>query len=310
LDYHLSGIIAALRRGGYYDRVMSAGPELDRVKEYLRLWTGERAPVPNPAQRPHYPLFPGLRHRPFHDASRFPAAAILEREFATIRAEALALDEAAHLDYTSAVTSHRSWRRPWTLLRPKAKPRSWTLYLFHHMGVEVESLEHRCPRTLAIINSLPRVCTAYAWCDTAFSAMTAGTHLRPHCSTDNLRVRLHLGIVVPEGCQMRVANETRTWEEGKCLAFEDSFEHEVWNRSARRRVILIVDVWHPDLTEVEIRALTAAFGKSDVRGLFLHERIGMTSSPDGYVRHIRSALAEQDDSAPIREFWPPLESQA
>jgi len=291
VDYHLPEVIAALRRGGYYDRIMSAGPGLDRVKAYLRAWTGERPQDRDAVQRPHYPLFPGLRHEPFHDPRDFPATAILEREFPAIRAEALALDEAAQLDYTSAA-------------KMQTGAGSWTLYLFHHMGVEVESVARRCPKTLAVINSLPRVCTEYAWSDTVFSAMKGGTHLHPHCSTDNLRVRLHLGIVVPEGCLMRVAGETRTWEEGKVLAFEDSFEHEVWNRSTHRRVVLIVDLWHPDLTDVEIRALTALFGKSEVRSLFLEERIGLTPSPESYLRHIRSALATQDGSPAVREFWP------
>jgi len=30
--------------------------------------------------------------------------------------------------------------------------------------------------------------------------------------------------------------------------FDDSFEHEVWNNSTESRVILLVDVWHPELT--------------------------------------------------------------
>jgi hypothetical protein len=55
---------------------------------------------------------------------------------------------------------------------------------------------------------------------------------------------------------------------GKGLLFEDSFEHEVWNRGTQRRAILIVDFWHPDLTDVEIDALTAGFRKSDVRRIF------------------------------------------
>jgi aspartyl/asparaginyl beta-hydroxylase (cupin superfamily) len=291
VDYHLPEIVEALRRGGYYDRVMARGAELDRVKEYLRRWTGERPSPADPVQHPHYPLFPGLRHQPFHDPRAFPAATILEREFATIRGEALALDDDAHVDYTRAAGM-------------KTGAGSWTLYLFHHMGVEVESVAHRCPATLAVIESLPRACTGYAWGDALFSAMKGGTHLHPHCSTDNLRVRLHLGIEVPEGCLMRVAGETRSWEEGKVLAFEDSFEHEVWNRSGRRRVVLIVDLWHPDLTDIEIRALTAAFGKSEVRSLFVDERIGLTPSPGAHLRRIRAVMAQQDESPLVREFWP------
>ena len=38
------------------------------------------------------------------------------------------------------------------------------------------------------------------------------------------------------------------WEEGKVIAFDDSFEHEVWHNGTELRLILIVDLPHPDLT--------------------------------------------------------------
>lgn len=43
----------------------------------------------------------------------------------------------------------------------------------------------------------------------------------------------------------------RSWKEGKVLIFDDSFEHEVWHNGTNVRLVLIVDVWHPDLTEEE-----------------------------------------------------------
>jgi len=46
-----------------------------------------------------------------------------------------------------------------------------------------------------------------------------------------------------------VGNRTRGWAEGRTLAFDDSFEHEVWHRGSQPRIALIVDVWHPDMTE-------------------------------------------------------------
>lgn len=82
-----------------------------------------------------------------------------------------------------------------------------------------------------------------------------GTHIEPHCAPNNLRIRCHLGLIIPEGCEIRVGNEVRTWQEGKCLVLDDSFEHEVWNRSGQTRVILLIDFWHPDLTDVEINAV-------------------------------------------------------
>ena len=49
------------------------------------------------------------------------------------------------------------------------------------------------------------------------------------------------------GRSIRVGDEVRTWVEGRCLLFDDSFEHEVWNDADEERLVLIVDVWHPDL---------------------------------------------------------------
>lgn len=47
----------------------------------------------------------------------------------------------------------------------------------------------------------------------------------------------------------------RSWENGKFLLFDDSFEHEVWHNGTDVRVVLIIDVWHPELTEEERKSL-------------------------------------------------------
>ena len=66
---------------------------------------------------------------------------------------------------------------------------------------------------------------------------------------------LHLGIVVPRGCGLRVCGEERSWEEGKCFAFDNSFAHEAWNRGDSRRIIFAVYLAHPSTTAVEREAL-------------------------------------------------------
>ena len=48
-----------------------------------------------------------------------------------------------------------------------------------------------------------------------------------------------------------MGNETRYWEEGKCIIFDDSYEHEAWNKSDETRVVLIIDAWNPHVTEAE-----------------------------------------------------------
>lgn len=97
-----------------------------------------------------------------------------------------------------------------------------------------------------------------------FSSTKPGTHIRPHTGSSNLRIRLHLGLIVPDeglppadgGSYIRVGNQTKGWAAGKCFAFDDAYEHEVVvpTSASTERVILIADIWHPGLTPKE-RAL-------------------------------------------------------
>lgn len=302
---HIGQVVEQMRLGGYFDRIMAGGPDLARVQAFLRACAGEApgAAPAGPLQHPNYPCFPGLRHRPWHEPQAYEAVGLLEAAYPTIRAEALQLDAAATLDYSAAVRSPRSWRRPWTYRHPQPGPGTWTVYLFNHMGVDVEGIRNACPQTAAILRSLPRHCAVYPWGDMLFSAMAARSRLQPHCSIDNLRVRIHLGISVPERCAIRVGHEARTWREGRCLAFEDSFEHEVWNQSATRRIVLIADLWHPDLSDIEIEALTAGFCKSDVRRIFMRERLGITDAPQAYLPFLEAALQRQDQAPLFGRYW-------
>ncbi|XP_050314823.1 aspartyl/asparaginyl beta-hydroxylase isoform X2 [Anthonomus grandis grandis] len=92
---------------------------------------------------------------------------------------------------------------------------------------------------------------------TKFSVIHPGTHVWPHCGPTNCRLRVHLGLKVSPGTFIRVGDETRSWEEGEIIIFDDSFEHEVWHNGSEFRLVLIVDVWHPDLTPAEKKALTS-----------------------------------------------------
>ena len=84
--------------------------------------------------------------------------------------------------------------------------------------------------------------------DVKLSRMSPGTEVKPHCGPTNARLRAHLGLYVPEGdCCLRCGDEARRWVEGEVLLFDDSFEHEVWNETAEPRLVLIVDLWHPQL---------------------------------------------------------------
>jgi aspartyl/asparaginyl beta-hydroxylase (cupin superfamily) len=90
-----------------------------------------------------------------------------------------------------------------------------------------------------------------------FSLLRPGARIPPHTGVVNARLICHLPLIVPEGCGLRVGNEVREWVEGKAFVFDDTMEHEAWNQSSQLRVVLLFDVWRPELSDDE-RKLVAA----------------------------------------------------
>ncbi|CAH1153790.1 unnamed protein product [Phaedon cochleariae] len=114
----------------------------------------------------------------------------------------------------------------------------------------------KCPITCAIVDRIPEARSCRRG-QTKFSVMHPGTHVWPHCGPTNCRLRAHLGLRVPPGTFIRVADRTRSWKEGALIVFDDSFEHEVWHNGTGIRLVLIVDIWHPELTPYEKKSLSA-----------------------------------------------------
>lgn len=94
---------------------------------------------------------------------------------------------------------------------------------------------------------------------TKFSVMLPGTKVWPHVGPTNTRLRMHLGLIVPaprEKMWLKVAGIKQHWLEGKVFIFDDSFEHEVEHNGDSFRMILIIDIWHPELDANTIKKLT------------------------------------------------------
>lgn len=55
------------------------------------------------------------------------------------------------------------------------------------------------------------------------------------------------GKVNPNKDGLALPKPALRWTEGKCIVFDDSYEHEVWNDSDQDRVVLLINFWHPAL---------------------------------------------------------------
>uniref|UniRef100_A0A671K7U0 Aspartyl/asparaginyl beta-hydroxylase-like n=1 Tax=Sinocyclocheilus anshuiensis TaxID=1608454 RepID=A0A671K7U0_9TELE len=189
---------------------------------------------------------PGLRAQPWWTAEETGYTVLvkmLERNWLTIRDEALSV-----LDGTSGQFSPEDEN-----LRETG---DWGQFTLWQQGRKVADSCRHVPKTCGLLERYPEA-TSCKRGQIKFSVMQVGTHVWPHTGPTNCRLRMHLGLVIPsKGCRIRCTNQTRSWEEGKVLIFDDSFEHEVWQEAESYRLIFIVDVWHPELTQLQRQTLS------------------------------------------------------
>ncbi|XP_066536471.1 aspartyl/asparaginyl beta-hydroxylase isoform X2 [Hoplias malabaricus] len=188
----------------------------------------------------------GLRAQPWWTAKETgytDLVRMLEKNWMTIRDEALAV-----LDSRSGLFLPEDEN-----LRETGDWGQFTLWQQgRKAGISCKSV----PKTCALMERYPEA-TSCKRGQIKYSVMQPGTHVWPHTGPTNCRLRMHLGLVIPRpGCRIRCTNQTREWEEGKVLIFDDSFEHEVWQDADSYRLIFIVDVWHPELSQSQRHMLS------------------------------------------------------
>ncbi|HWP25695.1 MAG TPA: aspartyl/asparaginyl beta-hydroxylase domain-containing protein [Xanthobacteraceae bacterium] len=153
-----------------------------------------------------------------------------------------------------------------------SKADGWKTYFFYLLGHRIEESYRRCPETGKLLDSIPGLTLAF------FSVLAPGMHIKRHRGAWKGVVRCHLGLIVPEprtAVRMQVGDEMIYWEEGKCVIFDDTHKHEVWNETDGIRVVLLLDVHRPLprwLTRVNKALLGLAYYAPEVRRLVRMQR--------------------------------------
>jgi len=233
---------------------LRARGDFARVDEALSIYLGEKkAEYPDDRQRPKFLYVPHLPTQAYFARALFPWYETLERETETIRGELLALLGDGN-NFEPFLTFDSPEQMPQYLRGEKP---NWNAFFFYRHGRRYDDNCARCPKTTAILESLPLVHIAEHAPEICFSVLTPDSHILPHHGSTNARLVTHLPLIVPPDCAIVVGGETHVWEEGRCITFDDTFEHEAWNRSDKTRAVLILDVWNPHLSAIEREALTA-----------------------------------------------------
>ncbi|MEO8761517.1 MAG: aspartyl/asparaginyl beta-hydroxylase domain-containing protein, partial [Bacteroidia bacterium] len=156
----------------------------------------------------------------FYQSEDFKALRVLENSYQTILNELTALRKNAENGYWLDTFPH--------YLYPQSKNK-WQVFTFRFFGIKHPLNCSFCPDTAAILNNLPGLVSA------DFSYLPANTKIKPHKGFTKMVLRVHLGLIIPKDCGIRVGNETKTWQPGKLIVFDDSYEHEAWNDSDEDR---------------------------------------------------------------------------
>jgi len=228
---------------------VEADADLTRLRRSADMLCGDRPLERNhPRQRPHDLLIADLPPMSWLDRAELPWAAALEAATAAIRAEYLAVEGGAGFrPYIQQAQSS-----DWQALEGS---HAWSSFFLYERAQRRDDNCARCPTTLAALSGVPLARAAGVPTEVFFSVLAPGAHIPPHFGLCNAKVVVHLPLIVPPGCTLRVDDETRGWEAGRLLAFDDSFEHEARNPSPQPRVVLIVEVWNPRLGPIEVVAV-------------------------------------------------------
>lgn len=231
-----------------------------RFRESIDLLLGKKQVY---LQSPRYFYFPGLPQIQFFDVAQFPWIAKLEAAAAAIRAEALAVmqDAGAFEPYVK-----HDPKRPMLNQEGLANNPDWSAFYLWKDGALVADNAARCPATMAALEGVPIPRVKGRSPSVLFSLLRPGAHIPAHTGVLNTRLICHLPLVVPPGCSLRVGNDVRECVEGKAWVFDDSIEHEAWNRSGEPRVILLFDIWRPELSEDERAMVAEMFAAIDDYG--------------------------------------------
>ncbi len=235
-----------------------------RFQMSLEIMQGLRPRDPVFTQFPQMPqsyFYPDLPQIDFADHAADPWRADVEQHTAPILAEAkhLLSDPANFLPYVQQTSA-----RPQGDVHGLLGNADWSTCYLTDQGQPIPERVARAPLTFATLDSKVPLCRIGPRAPSImFSLLRAHARIPAHMGMINTRLVCHLPLIVPPGCGFRVGAAQREWRVGELLVFDDSVEHEAWNHGDADRLVLIFDVWRPELSADERAQIETLFAIVD-----------------------------------------------
>lgn len=248
--------------GRALDSELGAASERDRRRASAAadVMLRRRSVFTNQCHGFHYPFLPADE---FFDRSHFAWLERLEAGTAKIQEELRAI--LAEPDPGLAPYIELPPGTPVNLWSALDRKPDWSVLYLWRDGVRMDAVCERAPRTAELLDTLPLAHIPGRAPAVFFSILKAGKRIPPHTGVTNIRSIVHLGLIIPEKCGFRVGGEQREWREGEAFVFDDTIEHEAWNKSDIDRAVLILDCWNPHLSEPEQAMILKMFAAADAQ---------------------------------------------
>ncbi len=240
----------------------AAGAQLSAaMDEAVGLLRGERE---IDLQRPSVFYYPGLPQRRFYEPVDFPWISSMLALLPAMRSEWDAISRAGGGGFSPYVQTPENRPSP---NNPLLNSPAWTALHFWRSGEIVEENARRCPATMEALSHAPMPRMPGRSPNAHWSRLLPGAHITPHTGMLNTRLICHIPIKTAPGCTLRVGSETRGWEAGVPLIFDDSMEHEARNSGNEERVVLLFEIWRPEIPPEDREAIGRIFDVIGQSGL-------------------------------------------
>ncbi|EPJ86776.1 MAG: aspartyl/asparaginyl beta-hydroxylase domain-containing protein [Pseudomonas sp.] len=209
-------------------------------------------------------LFSKVPSKPYLNRQAFPELDVLKNNWEVIRDEAMHLFDEGYIraaeknnDAGFGSFFKKGWKRFYLKWYDKALP----------------SAEALCPKTVALVNSIPNVKGAM------FALLPGDSHLNPHRDPFAGSLRYHLGLSTPnsDDCRIYVDGQVYAWRDGEDVMFDETYVHWVKNETDKTRVILFCDIERPlrsrFMTRIN-RSVSAWLGRATAPQNLDDERVG------------------------------------
>lgn len=234
-------------------RAQHSGAQTQRVDDCLAIFAGRQRVYHQQPTMTHFPHLPAI---PFFERADFPWIQELEAATDDIRGEIETLLASSLEDFNPYVAYGPDV--PLNQWKELNNSRRWSALFLYQDGKRIEHNTARCPLTMAALARAPLVQIPNRAPTAFFSRLEPKTRIPAHTGSSNTRLTVHIPLIIQPNCGFRVGAETRIWELGKALIFDDTIEHEAWNDSDQPRVVMIFDIWNPLLTPAERDLMTVA----------------------------------------------------